>query len=168
MSTHEPHERDGVAEPGPESHGLEHQDSEQTAPDEAGPEQTGPGESSADDTSTQVAGFGEIGDEEPGAEVEDAVEDDDPVRAAGGETGEERRIVESLDRSRVRRAPRYRNFAVLGGLIGVVLAAIVTPFADSTQYLGHGGLFVVVALTLAPVGILLACLTALLLDRRAR
>ncbi len=92
----------------------------------------------------------------------------DPLEAAGGEPGEERRIADAVDRSQVRRAPRYRNFAVLGGLLGVLIAAIATPFADETEYLGHGGLFLVVALTLAPVGILLACLLALLLDRRSR
>ncbi|UFU05992.1 hypothetical protein [Ruania halotolerans] len=103
-----------------------------------------------------------------GHSVADQDQAADPVRAAGGAMGDEVHLADALDRSRVRRAPRYRGFAVAGGLLGLILAAVFTPFAAETEYLDHGGLFVLLTALLVPVGILMACIVAALLDRRSR
>ncbi|QOR70216.1 hypothetical protein IM660_16630 [Ruania alkalisoli] len=164
MSTDDPTDRDGVAGPGREASDQPEETGVSVPEVAAGA--AGAGAAVGQDDQATAGGSANAGaavEGEPGARASS-----DPLQAAGGEPGEERRIADAVDRSQVRRAPRYRNFAVLGGLLGVLIAAIATPFADETEFLGHGGLFLVVALTLAPVGILLACLLALLLDRRSR
>ncbi|WP_277051242.1 hypothetical protein [Ruania albidiflava] len=96
------------------------------------------------------------------------------ITAAGGKVVGEAPIAAVVDPSRVRRAPRYKRFAVLGGLLGVLIAAIATPLAnyDSEQAMmqgvGSGTLFLVLAGTLVPFGILVSCAVAMFSDRAAR
>ncbi|SEE62199.1 hypothetical protein [Ruania alba] len=113
---------------------------------------------------------------EPSAPTEPSAPEADPgsdrgsgeVRAAGGDVGDEVSIADSVDRSRVRRVPRYGRFATLGGLLGVILAAVATPFADETEFLDYGGLFLLLTALLVPFCILIGCVIALLLDRRKK
>ena len=90
------------------------------------------------------------------------------IHAAGGTVVGESEIAGLADRSRVRRAPRYKRFAVLGGLLGVVVAAVATPFADFQQELSPWGLFLLLVTILVPLLILVSCAVAMLTDRAAR
>lgn len=90
------------------------------------------------------------------------------IRAAGGTVVGESEIAGLADRSRVRRAPRYKRFAILGGLLGVVFAAMATPFADFQQELSPWGLFLLLVTILVPFLILVSCAVAVLTDRAAR
>ncbi len=78
-----------------------------------------------------------------------------------------------VDRTRVRRAPRYGRFALVGGVLGIVVAFLLTPLArfenlDVPWHFDPWGLALVMAAILAPVGILLGCVVALVADRRSR
>ncbi len=106
--------------------------------------------------------------------TEDASPSDEEIAAAGGRVVGEAEIGAVVDRTRVRRAPRYKRFAVLGGLLGLLIAAIATPFAsyDSDQARMQGisawTLFLVLASVLVPFGILVSCAVAMISDRAAR
>lgn len=93
---------------------------------------------------------------------------EEEIRAAGGTVVGESEIAGRADRSRVRRAPRYKRFAILGGLLGVLVAAVATPFADFGQELSPWGLFLLLVTILVPLLILVSCTVAMLTDRAAR
>lgn len=99
---------------------------------------------------------------------------DAEIRAAGGTVVGESEIAGRADRSRVRRAPRYKRFAVLGGLVGVLIAAVATPFATydpaRTELAGVSpwGLFLLLVTILVPFLILVSCAVAMFTDRAAR
>jgi len=107
-------------------------------------------------------------------ENDDSARSDAQIAAAGGRVLGEAEIAAVVDRSRVRRAPRYKRFAVLGGLLGVLLAAIATPFANydselaMMQAVSPGTLFLVLLSVLVPLGILVSCAVAMISDRAAR
>jgi len=108
------------------------------------------------------------------ADEEEPTRSDAQISAAGGRILGEAEIAAVVDRSRVRRAPRYKRFAVLGGLLGVLVAAIATPLAsyDSElammQGVSPGTLFLVLLGVLVPLGILVSCAVAMIGDRAAR
>lgn len=65
----------------------------------------------------------------------------------------------------VRRAPRYGRFLVLGGLVGAVIALILTvTFPDNAEF-DKGQVFGFLLLACGAIGVALGALVALLLDR---
>jgi len=77
----------------------------------------------------------------------------------------------SVDPRQVRHAPRYGRFATVGGLTGLALAFLLTPFASFDEpgmVMGPWGFGLLMAGILIPVGILVACVIALVADRRSR
>lgn len=102
--------------------------------------------------------------EESGASPDPEAE----IRAAGGTVLGESEIAGLVDPSRVRRAPRYKRFAVLGGLVGLFLAAVATPFAQFQDQLSPWGLFLLLTTILVPFLILVSCAVAMFTDRAAR
>ena len=77
----------------------------------------------------------------------------------------------SVDPRLVRHAPRYGRFATVGGLTGLALAFLLTPFASFDEpgmALDPWGFGLLMAGILIPVGILVACVIALVADRRSR
>lgn len=90
------------------------------------------------------------------------------ITAAGGVVVGESALAARADPSRVRRAPRYRRFAVLGGLLGLVIAAFITPLASTSEGVDTSDIFWILALILIPFGILVTCAVAMFTDRAAR
>lgn len=77
----------------------------------------------------------------------------------------------AVAREQVRHAPRYGRFATVGGLLGLVVAFLLTPFAEYDEpgmVLDPWGLGLLLAAILTPIGILLGCILALVADRRSR
>lgn len=123
----------------------------------------------------------------PTAEEPDTQPGDDPAEAPAGEqpgsdtdgrdsrTGETPDPLEAeqitVDPRRVRHAPRYGRFATVGGLTGLALAFLLTPFASFDEpgmVLDPWGFGLLMAGILIPIGILVACVIALVADRRSR
>jgi H+/Cl- antiporter ClcA len=81
-----------------------------------------------------------------------------------------------IETVRVRRAPKFSVFLILGAAIGLVVALILTFAFNGTSVESPntglvytpGQVFGFLALICVPVGIALAALVALLLDRRSR
>lgn len=81
-----------------------------------------------------------------------------------------------VETARVRRVPKYGVFIALGAVLGVIAALILTFAFDGTVGISEntgleysaGQVFGFVLLGCIPVGIALAALVALLLDRLAR
>lgn len=67
-----------------------------------------------------------------------------------------------------RRSPRYGRFMVLGGVVFVIAAAIVTYSFPAQQGIDRNGVFGLVALFAAALGVGVGGLLALILDRAAR
>ena len=124
----------------------------------------------ADERAGDAAGVDDAGDsaETAGVEPDEAAEPDAGIRAAGGTVIGESEIAGLADRSRVRRAPRYKRFAVLGALVGLLLAAVATPFAQFGESLSPWGLFLLLVTILVPFLILVSCAVAMFSDRAAR
>ncbi|WP_420111832.1 hypothetical protein [Pseudactinotalea sp.] len=137
---------------------LEHPEGDEPAerPDEA-PEEK-PAEPPAD---TDVA-EGEA--EESGSTLERA--DDDPLEADEI----------TVDPTRVRKAPRFGRFAVIGGLVGLLVALFQTRVATPESIAEASGpwasnawgFFWLMAAIFVPIGVLVMCGVALLADRRSR
>ena len=71
----------------------------------------------------------------------------------------------------VRHAPRYGRFATIGGLLGLALGFMLTPFArydEPGMVLDPWGFGLLLAAILTPIGILIGCILALVADRRSR
>ena len=66
----------------------------------------------------------------------------------------------------VRRAPRYRPFAVTGAVLGVVVAIVAVQFATPTPTISRPQLCVYLVPLFAGLGVLLALLWAVLIERR--
>lgn len=131
----------------------------------------GGSDTAADGTVAQNGAGGSSPERDVRTEEETA---DAEILAAGGTILGQVHVAGLADRSRVRRAPRYKRFAVLGGLLGVLVAAIATPFAsyDSELAMMQGispwTLFLVLAMVLVPLGGLVSCAVAMFSDRAAR
>lgn len=82
----------------------------------------------------------------------------------------------SIDRTTVRRAPRFGRFGTMGALLGVLVAAVQTRLAHPDTIAAAGGpwasntwgFFWLMCLIFVPIGVLAMCGLALLLDRRSR
>lgn len=119
-------------------------------------------------------------------EVPGAPPPGDPGEEATGSEGEEGSTLErpsaddpldaaeiAVDPERVRHAPRFGRFALVGGLLGLVAGFMLAPFAryenlNVPWHFDPWGLALVLAAMLIPVGILLGCVVALVSDRRSR
>jgi len=78
---------------------------------------------------------------------------------------EPRESVIAADTLTVHRFPRYKNFMILGAIVGVVLALVLTlAFPDSADF-NKGQIFGFLLLACLAAGVLLGSLCALLLDR---
>jgi len=65
----------------------------------------------------------------------------------------------------VHRAPRYKNFMILGAIVGVVLALVLTlAFPDNADF-SKAQVFGFLLLACLAAGVLLGSLAALVLDR---
>lgn len=79
----------------------------------------------------------------------------------------------AVDPTRVRHAPRFGRFATVGGIAGLALGFLLTPFASYENlnvawHLDPWGLGLVMAAILTPIGVLVGCVIALVSDRRSR
>jgi len=71
----------------------------------------------------------------------------------------------SSDAVTVRRAPRYGRFLLLGGIVGAVVALILTvTFPDNSEF-DKGQVFGFLLLACGTIGVALGALAALLIDR---
>ncbi len=88
-----------------------------------------------------------------------------PSQPEQPEQAEQPEIVLGKDTLRMRRAPKYYNFMILGGVIGVVSAvALTVAFPDGSEY-GTAQVFGFLMLACVVIGIALGSLVALLLER---
>lgn len=69
------------------------------------------------------------------------------------------------DTATVRRAPRYSRFIMLGGLVGVVVALILTVAFPENDEFDQGQIFGFLLLACATVGVALGAVVALVIDR---
>ncbi|MFV0427744.1 MAG: hypothetical protein ACK5KU_12025 [Beutenbergiaceae bacterium] len=100
--------------------------------------------------------------QEPEAAADNVDTDRRPDRSATEEI--------AVDPSRVRRAPRFARFAMLGGLLGFITGFAASPLARYDipgVALSVTGLGLLLAATFAPIGVLAGCILALLLERRS-
>lgn len=81
---------------------------------------------------------------------------------------------EHIETARLRRSPRYGAFVAVGAALGVIVALILTFAFDGTSEESASGVvysqsqvFGFVALAAVPIGIALAIVVALILDRRS-
>lgn len=82
----------------------------------------------------------------------------------------------AVDRQQVRRAPRFGRFAAAGIVLGLLVAAAQTAFAnpDDVAFVtgpwvsGAWGFWLLMSAIFVPIGALLGCGLALLADRRSR
>jgi len=65
----------------------------------------------------------------------------------------------------VRRAPRFVPFMVLGGLLGIVVAAFVAFGLPADPAFDAGAVFGFFTVAFAAGGVILGCIVALVLDR---
>lgn len=148
------------------------------------PDEMGPGEAGNDSApAPEQAEFeGLAAPSGTAAEAADAAgRGVDAARAAlGSKVGSvnSENIAHLADPSNVRRVPRYGRFALAGVVGGMLLALILAFVAKVTEadflggggtlYLDRGGLFLLLAALLAPIGALGGCAAAVMAERRAR
>ncbi|OFI37071.1 hypothetical protein BIU82_08110 [Arthrobacter sp. SW1] len=65
----------------------------------------------------------------------------------------------------VRRAPRFVPFMVLGGVVGIIVAAFVAFGLPSHPEFDAGAVFGFFTVAFAAGGVILGCIAALILDR---
>lgn len=68
---------------------------------------------------------------------------------------------------RVRRAPKFGAFMVVGGGLAAIATLIVTALFPSDPAVGFVALFAYFCLYTIPLGVVLGALVALILDRRS-
>lgn len=156
-------ERKGVAEAG---EGAPPQPSAEAPQARPRPVDVAAAEAADEAGEDDLVAAGDVGDADP-AVADDAGEDDLAV-AAGGVVLGESPVVGHADPSRLRRAPKYKRFVLLGVIVGVLIAAIAAGFAIETEYLDRWGLFLLLTTILVPVMILVSCAVAVFTDRGAR
>lgn len=84
-------------------------------------------------------------------------------------------VDDHIETLRVRRAPKFSVFLLLGGALGLLAAMILTFAFNGTEYASpntglvysQGQVFGFLALICVPVGLALAAVVALVLDRRS-
>lgn len=82
----------------------------------------------------------------------------------------------AIDRTKVRKAPRFGRFVTIGVLLGLLVALVQTLIAEPDTIDAAGGpwasngwgFFWLMSAIFVPIGVLLMCGIALLVDRRAR
>ncbi|MCW3492852.1 potassium transporter Trk [Microbacterium sp. SSM24] len=85
-------------------------------------------------------------------------------------------VEDHIETVRVRRAPKFSVFLLVGAALGILVAMILTFAFDGTEDVSpntglvysQGQVFGFLALVCVPVGLALAAVVALLLDRRSR
>lgn len=85
-------------------------------------------------------------------------------------------VDDHIETVRVRRAPKFSVFLLVGAALGLLAAMILTFSFDGTDYASpntglvysSGQVFGFLALIFVPVGLVLGAVVALLLDRRSR
>ncbi|KRB37093.1 hypothetical protein [Microbacterium sp. Root180] len=85
-------------------------------------------------------------------------------------------VEDHIETVRVRRAPKFSVFLLVGAALGVIVAMILTFAFDGSQDVSpntglvysQGQVFGFLVLVCVPVGLALAAVVALLLDRRSR
>ena len=85
-------------------------------------------------------------------------------------------VEDHIETVRVRRAPKFSVFLLAGGALGLIAAMILTFAFDGTEgaspntglVYSQGQVFGFLALICIPVGLAVAAVIALLLDRRSR
>lgn len=83
----------------------------------------------------------------------------DPRQSASGQ--------ERTNNVRIRRAPKFATFLILGGGLGAVVTFILTALYPVDPNVGFGALFGYLSLYGVTAGVLLGALVAIILDRRA-
>ncbi|WP_115789661.1 hypothetical protein [Arthrobacter silvisoli] len=86
------------------------------------------------------------------------VSEDSNITGNSADSAPERRIT-------VRRAPRFVPFMVLGGLLGIVVAAFVAFGLPADPQFDAGAVFGFFTVAFAAAGVILGCIVALILDR---
>lgn len=76
--------------------------------------------------------------------------------------------VTTTEEVRVRRAPRYARFIILGGALGAVVTIALTLAFEPDPQVGYAALVGYFLLFGIPAGVLLGCLVALILDAASR
>lgn len=144
---------------------LEHNDGESDASQPL-PERVEPDSAPAPDPDV------ETGDPDPDA---DASASSDPTEGSTLERAEPIDPFEAdeiaVAPAAVRHAPRYGRFATIGGLLGLALGFLLTPFArydEPGMVLDPWGFGLLLAAILTPIGIFIGCILALVADRRSR
>ena len=105
--------------------------------------------------------------EQPQDPSADSVADNATGNATGNETGNETASETVLAETtvNVHRAPRYRNFMLLGAIVGVLLALILTvSFPENDEY-DRAQIFGFLLLGGLAVGTTLGAIVALIIDR---
>lgn len=69
---------------------------------------------------------------------------------------------------RVRRAPKFGAFLVVGGALGALVTLILTSLYPVDPNVGFGPLYAYFCLFGIPAGVLVGALLALMFDRRSR
>ena len=77
------------------------------------------------------------------------------------------RVRDLADESRIRRAPRYGRFALLGLILGAVVSLALTFVPVPNPELTRSDLFFLLLIGLGPAGIFAGLAGALLADRRS-
>ena len=74
----------------------------------------------------------------------------------------------SEDTVRIRRAPKYATFIILGGALGAIVTLILTMSQPADPNVGYGALFGYFLLYGIPAGVALGAVVALILDASSR
>jgi len=72
-----------------------------------------------------------------------------------------------VDQVTVRRAPKYPAFMIVGGGIGAIVTFILTSLYPIDPLVGFGATFAYFCLFGIPVGVAIAAVLAIILDRRS-
>ena len=80
-------------------------------------------------------------------------------------TDPEDRATTSETKARIRRAPKYPAFIIVGGGLGAIATFIATMFFEPDPAVGYGPLLGYFALYGVTAGVVLGALLALLVDR---
>jgi len=75
-------------------------------------------------------------------------------------------VARVADPSRVRRAPRYGRFGIVGFLVGALLSLVLALVPDGLE-ISRGALFLVLLLALGTAGVFAGLTWALVADRRS-